>query len=64
MEYQPQNGEDSIINARAERIIVIPLSLKLLISVKGRENTFALCLPPNDDVTNLGKEFRDSKKPE
>ena len=64
MEYRPRTGKDSIINARAERIIVILWLENFHISIEGHENTFALCLSPNDDSTNVIKDFQVSKKPE
>lgn len=58
MEYRSQNRTASIINARAE-CKRSPLSIEIFqISIKDNENTFALCLPLNDDITNVGKEFR------
>ncbi len=49
----PNGRKNSISNARAERIIVILLSLKLRISIEDTKTLSLICLPPNGDSTNI-----------
>lgn len=53
MEHPPELGTVRHNHARAERIIIILQSLKLLISYKGRENTFAIMYADNSSTMQI-----------